>query len=175
MNALRNILVKLGIGNPLLNPLGLKTKGECAEKCLNQSLLHSTAEASVSCAKRGHNSTWNNRKARGCGRCIPCIYRRASLHKVGLDKEKYGLDICEGDVKLDSHKTLADDFRALIAFLRHDYSKQAIASLLLTNGRVELAQLPKYTDVVARSMDEVRALLRDKGTDEIKRRAGLSS
>ena len=175
LDKLREIMVALGIENPLLNPLELKTKGECVEKCLNQALLHSTAEASVSCAKRGHNRTWNNRKARGCGRCVPCIFRRASLHKVCLDTENYGRDICTGEVDLESDKALADDLRALTAFLRRDYSKQAIASLLLTNGNIDAVHLHTYADVVARSMDEVRTLLRDKGTDEIKRRAGLIS
>ena len=175
LGTLRNILVKLGIENPLYNPLEGKTKGECVENCLNQTLLHSVAKDSVSCAKRGHNRTWKNRTALGCGRCVPCIYRRASLHKVGLDTETYGLDICTGDVGLKSRKVLADDFRALLTFLRREHSKQAIASLLLANGSLEVSQLSQYADVVARSMDEVRALLRDKGTDEIKRRAGLIS
>ena len=175
LHMLRKIFVKLGIENPLVNPLELKTKGECVEQCLNQAILHATAKKSVSCAKRGHNRTWRDRTAWGCGRCVPCVYRRASLHKVGLDTETYGLDICTGDVDLDSGKGLADDFRALVAFLRRNHSKQAIASLLLTNGNIEVAQLPKYADVVARSMEEVRALLRDKGTDEIKRSAGLLS
>ena len=175
LHMLRNIFVKLGIENPLVNPLELKTKGECVVQCLNQAILHAAAKKSVSCAKRGHNRTWRDRTASGCGRCVPCVYRRASLHKVGLDSETYGLDICTGDVDLESGKGLADDFRALVAFLRQDYSNQAIASLLLTNGYIEMPKLPKYADVVARSMTEVRALLRDKGTDEIKRRAGLVS
>ncbi len=148
------------------------------EQCLNQEVLNATAMESVSCAKRGHKKTWYNtgKTIRGCGRCLPCIYRRAALHTVDLDSgSSYGRDICKGQVKLNSDKDLADDFRALVSFLHRDVSKQEIASLLLANGNIEVNRLMEYADVVVRSIDEVRTLLRNKGTDEIKQRAGLVS
>ena len=176
LNVLRKIFVKLGIENTLINPLELKTKGECAEQCLNQSILHAAAKESVSCAKRRHKRTWRNKTARECGRCTPCIYRRASLYKVGLDAgNSYGCDICKGEVDLEYDKDLADDLRALMSFLRRNLTKQEIGTLLLTNGGIKLTRLPQYADVIARSMDEVRTLLQDKATDEIKQRAGLIS
>ena len=177
LNMLRKIFFKLEIENTLVNPLELKTKGECVEQCLNRTVLYAAAMESVSCAKRGHKKTWykTGKTIRGCGRCLPCIYRRASLYKVDWDKEEYGRDICKGEVKLDSDKDLADDFRALVSFLHRDVSKQEIASLLLANGNIEVNRLPEYADVVARSIDEVRALLRDKATDDIRRRVGLVS
>lgn len=175
LNTLCKILDKLGIQNPLYNPLELKTKGECVQQCLDQKILHAAAKKSVSCAKRSHRRTWKNRNARECGKCLPCIYRRASLHKVGLDEgTDYGRDVCEGDVNLDCDKRLADDLRALLSFLRRDLSKQDIASLLLSNGHIEIPRLEEYASIVARSMDEVRDLLRDRGNDEIKRRASLA-
>ena len=60
LNTLREILGKLGIENPLCNPLELKTKGECVQQCLDQNVLHATAKESVSCAKRSHKRTWRN-------------------------------------------------------------------------------------------------------------------
>lgn len=175
LQTLRQMFTKLGIENTLCNPLGMKTKGECVAQCRNQRLLRAAAKESVSCAKRGHNATWHNRNARGCGRCLPCIYRRASLHKVGLDRENYGHDICAGEVDLASDKDLADDLRALVSFLRRDVSREEIATLLLANGHLDITRLPAYADVVARSTDEVRAWLRDKGPDDIRQRAGLGS
>ena len=176
LNTLREILGKLGIENPLCNPLELKTKGECVQQCLDQNVLHATAKESVSCAKRSHKRTWRNtgKTVRGCGKCLPCIYRRASLYQVGLDTEKYGRDICVGDVDLDSDKHLADDLRALLSFLRRGISSQEIACLLLANGNIEMARLGEYADVVSRSMTEVGTWLQDKCTDEkIRQRAGL--
>lgn len=177
LNTLREILSKLGIENLLCNPLELKTKGECVQQCLDQNTLRAAALESVSCAKRSHKRTWKNKKARECGKCLPCIYRRASLHRVGLDTgADYGLDICVGDVNLDRDKRLADDLRALLSFLRRDISEQKIACLLLANGSTEVSRLQEYADIVARSMDEVQAWLQDKCTDEqIRQRAGLVS
>ena len=176
LNTLREILGKLGIENPLCNPLEFKTKGECVQQCLDQDLLRATAKESVSCAKRSHKRTWCNtgKTVRGCGKCLPCIYRRASLYQVDLDTEKYGRDICEGDVNLDCDKLLADDLRALLSFLGSDVSQQEIACLLLANGNIEMPRLQEYADVVVRSMNEVRTWLQDKCTDEkIRQCAGL--
>ena len=173
LNKLREIFEKLGIKNKLCNPLELKTKGECMEECLNRDVLHIAAPKSVSCAKGGHKSWWPNTSAKGCGVCVPCIYRRASLHKINRDEEPYGRKICRID--LDSKKAYPNDFRALVSFLRRNLSRQAIAYLLHANGNIEITCLQEYADIVARSMDEVRVLLQVKGTDEIKRRAGLIS
>lgn len=176
LNTLRGIFEKLGIENNFSNPLELKTKGECAKECLNQTILNIAAEKSVSCAKRGHNRTWDCKSARGCGKCLPCIYRRASLHTVGLDTEKYGLDICKGRVDLDYDKDIADDLRALVSFLHRNVSEAEIASLLLANGNIEITRLEEYASVVVRSMNEVRTWLQDKCTDErIRERANLAS
>jgi hypothetical protein len=76
---------------------------------------------------------------------------------------------------LDSEKELANDLRALVSFLHRNVSTQEIASLLLASGSVNLTDLPQYAELVARAMDEVRALLRDKGADVVKQRAGVTS
>ncbi len=88
LGRLREVLEGLGISNPLLNPLEAKTKGECALECLNPQALRDVVPASASCAKRGHRSTWLRRTANQCGRCMPCIYRRAP---VALGTGRWGL------------------------------------------------------------------------------------
>ena len=176
LSTLGDLIDGLGIKNTLCNPLKLKTKGESVKECRNSNLLHVAAPKSVSCAKRGHPREWHNRTAGQCGMCLPCIYRRASLHRVDLDiGRSYGRDICNGEVNLKSDKDIAEDLRALVSFLHRNPSRQDIASLLLASGPIEANHLPEYADVVARSMDEVRALIQDKGTNEIRRQAGLVS
>lgn len=175
LGQLKKVLEGLGIANPLINPLETKTKGECALECLNPEALRATVPASASCAKRGHRSTWLRRTVKQCGRCMPCIYRRAALHAMGLDHETYGRDICAEEVPIDSDYAYADDFRACISFLRNGYSKDEIAALLLENGRLDTSRLYDYAGIVDRAMEEIRDLLRDKATDQVKRRAGLLS
>lgn len=171
LELLESTLGGLGVRTPIVNPLEAKTKGECLEECLNQQALREAARASASCAKRGHKRTWLRKDAKQCGRCMPCIYRRAALHKIGLDDETYGRDVCAGEVPLESEYRYADDFRACVSFLRRNPSPEETAMLLLQNGRLEPSRLPGYAGIVSRAMEEVRGLLRDRAVDSVKRRA----
>ncbi len=44
---------------------------------------------------------------------------------------------------------------------------------LLANGRLETDRLDGYAQTVVRAMEEIRCLIKDKGSDEIKRKAGI--
>lgn len=176
LQQLHSILDKLGITNQITNPFITKTKGEVVAGCANPSLLAEIAPYSVSCAKRGHKRTWIRRQANGCGQCMPCIYRRAALHHAGLDLELYGRDICRGEVDLtDRSKSGPNDLRACLSFLKRNLSTDEIGRLLIANGSLDISKLHDYGDVVRRAMDEIRCLLRDKGTSDIKRLAGVGS
>ncbi len=50
----------VGLHTPIINPLALKTKGECVVQCRNPSLLAKAVPLTVSCAKAGHKSTWRS-------------------------------------------------------------------------------------------------------------------
>jgi 7-cyano-7-deazaguanine synthase in queuosine biosynthesis len=171
---LQEILSKLGLALTIHNPLMGKTKGEVAASCLNQSLFKATVFASVSCAKRGHVVTWINRNANGCGMCMPCVYRRAALHKAGLDTEVYGRDICKGQVDFaDPSKSGPGDLRACMSFLRRNPSPFEIQKLLLANGSLEISDMNANADLIVRAFAEIRELFRAKATREIKRMAGI--
>lgn len=173
LSSINKILQNVGIVNRVLNPYEFKTKGECVEQCHNQGLLENIFTSSVSCAKSHHRRTWIRRSARQCGRCMPCIYRRAALNKVGWDTEIYGRDVCSGEVDLDSRDGLADDFRAYVSFMSRNPTPKEISTLLLANGNLDVTKLPDYGDVVFRALEEIRALLHDKATPHVKRQAGI--
>lgn len=174
LNSIGKEIQDLGFQNRIINPFELKTKGECVEQCFNQSVLRNLASISVSCAKRGRHKIHSiNRSARQCGRCMPCIYRRAALHKIGLDTEDYGRDICKGEVDLESNQKLVDDFRAYVSFISRNPSRDEISSLLLANGNLDISLLPHYGDLVFRALEEIRALLRDKATGRVLRQTGI--
>lgn len=166
-------LEQLGLRNPILNPLSMKTKGEVVAQCLNPQLLREIAPLSVSCAKRSHRREWIRRNARSCGRCMPCIYRRSALHTIGLDTEVYGIDICSGEVDVDGDDEGSSDLRACLSFLRRKPSPGEISKALLASGSLDIRQLSAYADLVMRAMNEIRSLLQDKGKVKIRRAAGL--
>jgi hypothetical protein len=105
---------------------------------------------------------------------MPCIYRRAALHLIGMDSEVYGNDICAGEVDVcDPDSDAADDLRACFSFLRRSHSVQAIAKMLIANGPLPPTEAMQHASTVARAMDEIRHLLREKGTAAIRNLAGV--
>jgi hypothetical protein len=120
LDTLRSVLNDLGLKNSLLNPLRLKTKGECVTGCRDQALLSSLVLKTVSCSHGTRRQEWKRKKATNCGYYIPCLFRRASLHAAKLDSGKdYGIDVCSDELTVDSDRTSADDLRALTSALRH--------------------------------------------------------
>ncbi len=61
----------------LVNPYQFKTKGEMLIECADQDLLKAHAHISTSCGRFMRNGY------RHCGRCVPCLIRRASFHAWG--------------------------------------------------------------------------------------------
>ncbi|WP_230779220.1 Qat anti-phage system QueC-like protein QatC [Roseiconus lacunae] len=174
IDLLQTWLSKVGLNHPISNPLLPKTKGESVVQCKNGTLLAKIAAQSTSCAKPGHTRWWKRRDADGCGQCMPCIYRRASLHAAGIDNEPYGNDICTGEVEVANPKSeAADDFRACLSFLRANHPKETIATMLLATGPLSPLEVLGHADTVVRAMNEIRQLLRDKANPQIKRMAGL--
>lgn len=166
-------LRNLGLSNPISNPLRNKTKGEVLTACRNQALLARIARSAVSCAKRGHKMHWTRRNATSCGRCMPCIYRRAAMHAAGWDDEVYGDDICLGEVDLTDIGEKANDLRACLSFVKLAPSNADVASLLMASGRLEPGGVVSDAAMISRTMDEIRTLLRDKASPAVRRHAGL--
>jgi hypothetical protein len=174
LSLLRQITRHLGIHNSFVNPLEMKTKGECLTECLNRNNLISAIPYSASCGKRGRKQYWVHRNAKQCGICVPCIYRRAALHKLGQDNESYGYDFCKGEVDIHSSHQSSTDFLTYLAFLYRHPSQHEISKLLIRNGKIDLIRLPAYASVVERASNEVRELLWDKASGEIQRQAGIT-
>lgn len=175
LELLGTALKAVGITNPIQNPLQGKTKGECVRDCLNQQVLRATYAQSMSCAKRGHRRSWVRRDAPQCGRCMPCIYRRAALLPVGWDNpEHYGNDVRMGEVPLTGARISGNDLRACLTFLHRQPSIDQIAGQLLANGSLPIGDLRASASLVERAMNEVRDLFRSPGTHpDVVRAAGL--
>jgi hypothetical protein len=175
LQGIQSILAILDIRNPILNPLAMKTKGEAVLSCLNQEVLRGTALDSVSCAKRGHKREWADRSAKACGRCMPCVYRRAALHRIGLDTERYGNDVCTKMAVADGGADQGDaDFRACVSFVRQNLPASRLQSILMASGHLDVRKLAEYADIVVRTRDEIRAFLRDKAKQQVRAAAGLA-
>jgi 7-cyano-7-deazaguanine synthase in queuosine biosynthesis len=155
VDSLNTVLQRVGFTHQVINPYAKKTKAEMVTGCLDRILLRSSYAATRSCAKYLRKSHWDVRTARGCGVCVPCLFRRAALAPLGWDDEIYGVDLS----LISSMDSVPSDLMALCAFCRRDHSKQEIERGLLANGSFDVKELSDYSDVVVRMRSEVRLWL----------------
>ena len=145
------LLNNLGIRVNLRNPYQMKTKGEMLVNCRDQNLVSSLAHQSTSCG------TYLRHGYKHCGRCIPCLIRRAAFKKWDkIDRTDYkyknlGLD--------DKQHANFDDVRS-IAMAIEQVKSRGISSLLSTSLMSPLIDNPiQFEDVVHRGLLEVKNLL----------------
>lgn len=80
----QKLLDNTGLKIRIENPYQEKTKGEMLEECLNQDILKSYASNTTSCGR------YRVHKHMHCGRCVPCLIRRAAFKRWGQpDKTAY--------------------------------------------------------------------------------------
>lgn len=77
------MLAAVGLNVRIINPYQFKTKGEMMAECKQSAMLKRLAGDTVSCGK------WK-RKSQQCGRCLPCLVRRAAFNTARMrDPTKY--------------------------------------------------------------------------------------
>ncbi len=76
-----NEIVSDIFGFSISNPYWNKTKGEMAKECLNKEVFKIAMGQSCSCSSVNSVSIQSG-KSTHCGHCLPCIIRRAAMHKA---------------------------------------------------------------------------------------------
>lgn len=165
LKQLQELIFTLGLTTILNNPYQNTTKGELVSACLKPSILNATYQMSVSCGKRGRKMHWDTKTGtHHCGICMPCIYRRAALHKINLDNQLYGIDI------FTTPNPIFDkyDFPALFDFLSNNLSTEQIKRTLLVAGSIDFDKLDASASLVERVKIEIKQWISDKGDDDLK-------
>jgi 7-cyano-7-deazaguanine synthase in queuosine biosynthesis len=163
------LLGTLGLDHPLENPFRLATKGEALVRSPRRDILDPLALASVSCS-HPEAARWHTGRKGNCGYCYPCMIRRASLHRIGLDDaSEYDRDALT-DIDLLSRTDLESgrDLRALLASL----GQPARTVDVLRNGRIPGGETRAFFELYCRGRDELRAWLTDGGSAAIIARLG---
>jgi 7-cyano-7-deazaguanine synthase in queuosine biosynthesis len=168
---LEEFIKSIGLNHSIKNRYELKTKGEMLEECKDRDLILKTYNLSCSCGKRGtrkdirDNSSGTNH----CGICMPCIYRRVALYKIGIT-ELVGTDIFNPKKRQLEN---IPDMPAFLDYMKRPLTINEIKRNLLVYGTLPLDKLDEYADVVLRTRNEIKKWILDKGNDDIKRKIGI--
>lgn len=135
----------------LKTPYQFKTKGEMLSECKNQSFLQNHAHKTTSCGRFGRFSY------KHCGRCVPCLVRRASYKKWGkTDLTEYVYNDLSRD---DDEHARYDDVRS-VAMAAAQVKRDGLDTWL--SGSVNstlLGDTAPYKDVIKRGLQELHELL----------------
>jgi hypothetical protein len=143
---IQDILNEVGESVTLRNPYEYMTKGEMLRDCRDQVALASVASETMSC------SNWK-RKSMACGRCVPCLIRRASFPTAGIDDEsKYKTPI----LSWSAESKKVDDLLAVTTAI-HRSSNAPSRGLASKSGPLppEAATRQRYDEVIKRGLREL--------------------
>jgi hypothetical protein len=150
LGMVQELLNAAGLRVRIENPYQLKTKGEMLRECKTPYLLHTHAAETASCGRYrrfGHKH---------CGRCVPCLVRRAAFLAWGMaDTTEYVFADLGRD---DRHHARFDDVRGVamaLAEVKADGLEKWIGTALST---VLLGDIGPLQAMVGRGLDELDAL-----------------
>ena len=154
--SLQSLFDKAGLSIRIRNPYQFRTKGEMLVSCQDQALLKSLIGGSTSCGRYARTGFTQ------CGRCVPCLVRRAAFHKwLGHDltgEYKYS-NLGTPDKK---HRNF-DDVRS-VAYAVHTVKQRGLDVWI--GGALNSAILgasPDARDVAERGLLELSNFLTSQG------------
>ncbi len=168
---LREILRSMDIITPIINPYEYKTKGKMVNECADRTYLLSILSNSNSCGKRSqHQFMYDDPEATHCGRCMPCMYRKASL-AGHMDTTRYGVTLTT--IFNRRPYKMSNDFYAMLSYLKRDLTREDIRRELRIAGLGQLPNFEKYIILVEETREELKNLIRQDGSSVIKAYIGI--
>ena len=152
LSQFQRLLDMAGLRVRIVNPYEFATKGEMLAECDDQPLLEALAYTSTSCGRFSRTGYQH------CGRCVPCIIRRASFHEW---RETDRTDYRYADLSLpDANHAHFDDVRsaamAVAQISTGGFDRWLGASLCSTL----IDDTIPYREVVRRGIDELGRFLK---------------
>ena len=158
MSMMRGLMKRLNLPvNISTAPYATMTKGEMMASCKDPRTLKDIASGTVSC---GH---WK-RSGTQCGRCVPCLIRRAAFHGSGItDETDYQMEGRTLSNVMDDER-LRDDLLAMLLAVRR-FPDRDVKQWIRQAGPlpVEPTERAQLFDVASRGMREVSAFLASEG------------
>ncbi len=160
LGLLQQILNNAKLNVSIVNPYRHKTKGEMLKECKNQKLMSSLIGLATSCGRILVNKI--DGKYAHCGRCVPCMVRRASFFawEANSDLTTYFYD----DLSIQDEKHAGfDDVRSMLLAIA-DAKEQGIQRWLGASISSSLVKdKDKLAAMVERGLKEIEAFLNSQG------------
>lgn len=155
LKLIQEVLDAAGLKIRIENPYQIKTKGEMLKGCLNKKDIKAYASATTSCGR------YLQHGYKHCGRCVPCLVRRAAFYSAGFeDKTKY---VYANLGKDDSDYAGFDDVRAVAMALAEVDADGLESWLGASLSTALLGDVSKLENMVGRGLKELGALLKYYG------------
>jgi len=145
---------RLGLAVMITNPHEFDTKGEMVERWKATAEFRAMAGETVSCGK------WKRRNQQ-CGRCLPCLIRRASFHTAGVPDPTPGYERDLLTNVLDSpNGEERGDLLAVMGAMRLP-GTPGLSTRVGASGPLpqDMMTRARYEGVVSRGLDELRGFL----------------
>lgn len=157
------LLLKIGIPGTVQNPYWNRTKGEMIGQCKNAALLKKLTPKSMSCSSPT-KGRFEGIGIQHCGYCVPCLIRRASIHKAwGRGKDRTVYTIPRLTTRpLNTQEAEGRQVRSFQFGLARLKATPGIERLLIHKPgslRDEQDHLSELAAVYRRGMEEVGAIL----------------
>ncbi|MEO6324614.1 MAG: Qat anti-phage system QueC-like protein QatC, partial [Thermoanaerobaculia bacterium] len=156
MALLSSLLARLGVPVSLELPYRFETKGELLVACRNRDVLLRGLPHTVSCSHTEAGRYHGNPNLQ-CGRCVPCIVRRAAILPIGPDPTAYD----HRNLSVAPPKDAGTDLRVVrFGLARFGVRAPTLADVLVPGPLDAPAdELQEYLGVFSRGLDELRTLL----------------
>lgn len=155
LSLLQQLLDAAGLRVRIVNPYRFKTKGEMLRECGDQALLEAHAFQTTSCGR------FKQFGYKHCGRCVPCLVRRAAFHAwKGEDSTYYEYANLARD---DEDHAGFDDVRSALIGIAECDEVGVTRWLGATLSSDLVADKGKLGQTVKRGLGEIQALLTSLG------------
>jgi hypothetical protein len=158
LRLLQEIFDGLGVSVTIKNPYEFDTKGEMVERWKSAPMFRAMAGETVSCGK------WK-RRHKQCGRCLPCLIRRASFYAAGIpDPTPCYERILLTDVLASLDGEERSDLLAVMGAVKL-VGTTVLSSRVGASGPLpkDAATRARYEGVVSRGLIELRGFLSASG------------
>jgi hypothetical protein len=158
LGLVQEIFDGLGLGVTIKNPHEFDTKGEMVERWKAAPAFVAMAGETVSCGK------WKRRNEQ-CGRCLPCLIRRASFHAAGIPDSTPSYErVSLADVLANPHGEERGDLLAVMGAIGL-LGTSALSSRVGASGPLpeDAAIRARYENVLSRGLIELKGFLTASG------------